>query len=200
MIAALPAAPVANSIRVSEVEVSPSTVTQLKLVAVPAVSSACSTACGRAASVKTKLSIVAMSGAIMPAPLAMPLIVTVTPSMAAWRVASFGKVSVVMIAWAAAAQASAPSSVRPGAIGEHALELGGVEGLADHAGRGDEDLFRPALRPPRRRSGGQRHGLAPAQAREGIGVAGIHHEGSGARAAQRLAAPIHRARRGISSG
>ena len=41
--AGLPALAVANSISVSEVEVSPSTVTQLKLVFVPADRSACST-------------------------------------------------------------------------------------------------------------------------------------------------------------
>ena len=57
-----------------------------------------------AASVKTKESIVAMSGAIMPAPLAMPTIVTATPPIEVWRVATFGKVSVVMIAFAASIQ------------------------------------------------------------------------------------------------
>ena len=58
------------------------------------------------ASVKTKESIVAMSGAIMPAPLAMPLIVTSTPPIVALRVASLGKVSVVMMALAASSQPS----------------------------------------------------------------------------------------------
>ncbi|GJE45618.1 hypothetical protein AEGHOMDF_4818 [Methylobacterium soli] len=91
---------------------SPSTVTQLKLRPVPALRRACSTPCDRAASVKTKDSIVAMSGAIMPAPLAMPLIRTGTPAISAVRVASFGKVSVVMIAWAAALQASGPPAAR----------------------------------------------------------------------------------------
>ena len=43
-----------------------------------------------AASVNRKASMVAMSGAIMPAPLAMPLMVTGTPSISAWRMASFG--------------------------------------------------------------------------------------------------------------
>ncbi len=42
-----------------------------------------------------------MSGAIMPAPLAKPLIVTVAPPSRALAVASFGNVSVVMIALAA---------------------------------------------------------------------------------------------------
>ena len=50
---------------------------------------------------------VAISGAIMPEPLQMPLMVTGTPSIFAVRVAAFTKVSVVMIAVAAAAQRSA---------------------------------------------------------------------------------------------
>ena len=45
-----PEAPVAKARSVSEVEVSPSTVTQLNEVFVPALSSSCSTSCGRAAS------------------------------------------------------------------------------------------------------------------------------------------------------
>jgi hypothetical protein len=58
------------------------------------------------ASVNTKDSMVAMSGAIMPEPLAMPLIRTsVLPSFAV-AVASFGNVSVVMIERAAARQFS----------------------------------------------------------------------------------------------
>ena len=40
---------------------------------------------------------VAMSGAIMPEPLRKPLMVTVRSPILAWRVASLGKVSVVMI-------------------------------------------------------------------------------------------------------
>ena len=49
---------------------------------------------------------VAMSGAIMPEPLRKPLMVTVRSPILAWRVASLGKVSVVMMAAAAAAQPS----------------------------------------------------------------------------------------------
>ncbi len=59
-----------------------------------------------AASVKTKESMVAMSGAIMPAPLAMPAMVTSTPSIFTLAVASLGKVSVVMIALAGSIQGS----------------------------------------------------------------------------------------------
>ena len=64
---------------VSLVEVSPSMVMALK-VSSTAGSSEARSACGSmAASVKRKASMVAMSGAIMPAPLAMPLMVTETP-------------------------------------------------------------------------------------------------------------------------
>ena len=99
----LPSAlPVANIISVSEVEVSPSMVTALKVSVTPSLSSACKAGAAIAASVNTKESMVAMSGAIMPAPLAMPLMVTVALPMRACAVATFGKVSVVMIACAAA--------------------------------------------------------------------------------------------------
>ena len=72
----LAAAPVANSSSVSEVEVSLSTVIALKLRCTALASSACSAGAAIGASVNTKESIVAMSGAIMPAPLAMPLMST----------------------------------------------------------------------------------------------------------------------------
>ncbi len=49
---------------------------------------------------------VAMSGAIMPAPLAMPLMVTLALPSLTVAVATFGKVSVVMIAVAASIQPS----------------------------------------------------------------------------------------------
>ena len=48
----------------------------------------------------------------MPAPLAMPVTVTGTPSMATRRDAAFGTVSVVMIARTAAYQPSAASAAR----------------------------------------------------------------------------------------
>jgi hypothetical protein len=95
---------------VSLVEVSPSTVTQFSDLSVASASSFCSTPPGTLASVKTKPSMVAMSGAIMPEPLRKPLSVTVRSPILAWRVDSLGKVSVVMIEAAAAAQ---PSSRAP---------------------------------------------------------------------------------------
>ena len=104
------APPVAKSIRVSDVEVSLSTVMQLNEVSTPRDSRACSTGAAMGASVKTKLSMVAMSGAIMPAPLAMPLRVTGTPPRSTVAVASLGKVSVVMMARAASAMPSSRAS------------------------------------------------------------------------------------------
>ena len=61
---------------------------------------------------KTKPSMVAMSGAIMPEPLQIPLRATapLADLMTVLRVASFGKVSVVMMASAAAGQAPASRS------------------------------------------------------------------------------------------
>ena len=66
-----------------------------------------------AASVATKASIVAMFGAIMPEPLAIPAIRTVWPSIVASATAPLGKVSVVMMASEASAQ---PSGDRRAAI------------------------------------------------------------------------------------
>ena len=98
------AEPVANASRVSDVEVSLSMVTALKVSSTPLLSSDCSTADDSGASVKTNDSMVAMSGMIMPAPLAMPLMVTLALPSFTVAVATFGKVSVVMIALAALIQ------------------------------------------------------------------------------------------------
>ena len=101
----LPAAPVANANTVSLVEVSPSTVMQLKLA-----SQACTSACCRkpgatAASVKMKPSMVAMSGAIMPLPLTIPATVTGRPPSVQVATAPLAKVSVVPIVVAASSHA-----------------------------------------------------------------------------------------------
>ena len=74
----------------SLVEVSLSTVIALKVLPTPPESSACSTGAAIGASVATKESIVAMSGAIMPAPLAMPLMVTSASPSFTVTVATFG--------------------------------------------------------------------------------------------------------------
>ena len=84
------ARPVAKSRSVSLVEVSLSTVTALKLPSTLAESSAWRALAEIGASVATKESMVAMSGAIMPAPLAMPLIVTSASPSLTRTVASFG--------------------------------------------------------------------------------------------------------------
>ncbi len=85
-------------------------VTALKVSVTPSCSSVCSAGAAIGASVKTNDSMVAMSGAIMPAPLAMPLMVTVALPIRAFAVATLGKVSVVMIALAASSQPSSRAS------------------------------------------------------------------------------------------
>jgi hypothetical protein len=161
---------VAKASSVSEVEVSPSIVTALNVSSTPLLSRACRAAGAIGASVKMKDSIVAMSGAIMPAPLAMPLMVTLALPSLTVAVATFGKVSVVMIALAR------PDNRRARLLGEpaeHAVELGRVQRLADHAGRGQENL---ALAAPDRFGSdlrSQRGGAAAGLAGEGVGIAGI---------------------------
>ena len=104
------AAPVANSSSVSEVDVSLSTVMALNEPCTDFDSMACSAGAAIGASVKTKESMVAMSGAIMPAPLAMPEMRTRTPPISASAVATLGNVSVVMMARAASSQFSPEAS------------------------------------------------------------------------------------------
>ena len=84
------AVPVANTSSVSLVEVSPSTVMQLNVLSDNGETSRCSSDCSIAASVKMKHSMVAMSGAIMPAPLQKPLMCTSAPAILTVRVESFG--------------------------------------------------------------------------------------------------------------
>ena len=86
------------------------TVVQLKLLSTPFRSMVCNASAGIFASVNTKHSIVAISGAIMPLPLAIPVIRTVASPICAVRVTALGNVSVVMMPRAAASQ---PSSVKP---------------------------------------------------------------------------------------
>ena len=64
-------------------------VTALKVSMTPSRNSACNTGAAIGASVKMKASMVAMSGAIMPAPLAKPLMVTVAPADARPRGGEF---------------------------------------------------------------------------------------------------------------
>ena len=142
---------------------------------------------------------VAMSGAIMPAPLAMPLIVTSTSPIFALAVATLGKVSVVMIALAASSQPSGRALRRQ--LVQHALEFAGVERFADHPGRGHENLVLVGAD----RLGGELRDVSsaasrPALAGEGVGVAGIDHQAARAAAAEVLAAPVDRRGRAFGRG
>ena len=97
----------AISTKASLVEVSPSIVMRLKDRSAASRASCCTSAGAMFASVATKPSMVAMLGRIMPAPLLMPVTVTVLPPMRTCREAALGTVSVVMMASAALAQLSA---------------------------------------------------------------------------------------------
>ncbi len=147
----LAAAPVANRSSVSEVDVSPSIVTALNVSSTSLFRQRRAMRAPRCgASVKTKASIVAMSGAIMPAPLAKPLMRTVALPSFALAVASFGNVSVVMIAFAASSQASGLGRGDEGV--HHAVELRRIQRLADHTGRGEKNLVRACIASPARRA------------------------------------------------
>ena len=153
--------PVANSSTVSLVEVSLSTVVQLKLAATPRASIACKAAAGIAASVKTKQSIVAMSGAIMPLPLAMPQMRTSVSPIRAVRVAALGKVSVVMMPRAAASHPSSASEACSEGSAAVRRSCGSTSPItpveARNTSRGRQPIRRAAsaavARRPRRRRG-----------------------------------------------
>ena len=74
----------------SLVEVSLSTVMQLKEVRIPSLSKARNTGAGSLASVKMNASIVAISGAIMPDPLAIPHRLTSVSPIQVRRIAPLG--------------------------------------------------------------------------------------------------------------
>src|SRR5438445_426679 len=116
-----PDAPLASSSAVSFVLVSPSTEMALKLRSPTRRGSGWSVAGSATASVVSTASSVAMSGWIMPAPLAIPPTVTIPPGVSNRTAQCFGRVSVVMMARAAAVP---PAAVRwaaaarsPSAIG-----------------------------------------------------------------------------------
>ena len=125
-------------------------VTALKVSVTPSFSSACNADAEIAASVKMNESIVAMSGAIMPAPLAMPLIVTVALPIFAVAVATLGNVSVVMIARAAARKSpDCARATRPSITPLEGLRLR----AARRSRRSRRGTYRPACsQPPARRS------------------------------------------------
>src|SRR3546814_12253737 len=96
---------------------------QLNDLSVPWRSSDCSNSAGRRASVNTKDSMVAMSGAIMPEPLAMPAMVTGLPPMEVSPVAALGQVSGVKMA--AAASSHNRHIVWQGKCGSVRVDVGG---------------------------------------------------------------------------
>ncbi len=138
---------------------------------------------------------VAMSGAIMPAPLAMPLIVTSTPPIFALAVATFGKVSVVMIALAASSQP--PGAAFAASSSSTPSNLLASSGSPMTPGRGQKDLVlvgADRLGGEFRRQFGR---FAARLAGEGVGVAGIDHQGAGAAAAAGSRGTSRPARTGI---
>ena len=93
-----PARPEARTIAVSLVEVSESTLTQLKVSSTTEVNTSRRVGVSTSASVRMTAIIVAMSGSIMPTPFAMPATVTGPPSPEVISArAVFGTVSVVMM-------------------------------------------------------------------------------------------------------
>ena len=166
----------ANSSTVSEVEVSESTVVQLKLASTPFFSSACMAPAGSFASVNTKHSIVAMSGAIMPLPLAMPVIRTSASPICAVRVAALGNVSVVMMPRAASSQASSRSLACSAGSAAISFSCGSTSPITpveamNTCFAGQPTSFAAAAA---RRGAG----VAPGLAGEHVGIAGIHHDGA----------------------
>ncbi len=108
MISGFPAKPLASSVTMSLVEVSPSTLTILKVPATSLESTLSSIVEDMAASVVRNTSIVAILGWIMPLPLAMPPKRQVLPPSSNSTATDFGTVSVVMMASTAARFCAAP--------------------------------------------------------------------------------------------
>ena len=98
--------PVAANIKQSLVDVSPSTLMRLKLLLAKSTVNCLSNGSLILALHATKANMVAISGLIMPAPFAIPVITTSPLDSATHRLLSFGPVSVVKIAFAAASQPS----------------------------------------------------------------------------------------------
>ena len=133
---------------------------------------------------------VAMSGAIMPAPLAMPLIVTGVAPSRTMAVATFGKVSVVMIALAASCQlpgaalAASSSITPPNLLASSGSPITPVEarktsdGLQPTASAASLAVSAVASRPD--------------LAGEGIGIAGIDDQRARGAALELRAAPVDR--------
>ena len=136
-----------------------------------------------------------MFGWIMPAPLAMPVTVTGTPSTTTRRDAPFGTVSVVMIARAAAYQPSSRAAASAAGSAATMRSTGSgsmitpVEYGSTSSGAQPTQLADGGAGLPR--------GVEPGLSGAGVGVAGVHHERAHRRAAlvlvgEVLAADDHR--------
>jgi len=121
-ISAFPARPLASTVTMSFVEVSPSMLTMLKVDCTSVESAFCSMAGEMAASVVRKTSMVARFGWIMPEPLAMPPRRQVLPPAVNSTASSLSRVSVVMMpsaaAWLPVLLRLPTSCGMPAAIGE----------------------------------------------------------------------------------
>ena len=181
-----PARPPASTSTVSLVERAPSTFRQSNDSETAAASARWSAARSMAASVVTTASIVAMAGESIAAPFAIP------PTVAAPIVAtaSFGFVSVVMMARAASAppplDTCAHSFGMPASIG--AIGIGipirPVEQTRTSAGASPR---------PSAVNAHMRRGVGPARlTRRGVRVAGVEHDRGGAAVAEMRRAHLHR--------
>ena len=150
---AFPARPPAKRRMVSLVEVSPSTVIRLKLVGRAWRRSVFKTWGVAAASVKIKTKSVAISGWIMPEPLAMPARVNFLPSIFPCTSAALGRVSVVMMARAASPNPSGCSpATKPGqGLGDPVPGQGGAD---DPGGRRQHQALRDVKQLGGRPAGG----------------------------------------------
>jgi len=139
-----------------------------------------------------------MSGAIIPDPLAKPLMVIGVPAIVVRRVASLRKVSVVRMARAAASQVPGASAAtargRPSRIFSAAggSPMTPVDEMKTSRGL-QPSSFAVAFR-------GRLDDLAPQTAGEGVRVAGICDDGARLAAGQRIAAPKDRRAAGHRTG
>ena len=177
---------------------SPSTVTALNVSATPRASSICSAGAAIGASVTTKASMVAMSGAIMPAPLAMPLMVTRGAAEPGGGGRDLGE-GVGGHDCLGGVEPPARRRARSEAV-HHRAEFARVERLADHAGGCEEDLLRAAPGGPCGDLGSQPGGFPSAAAGEGVGVARIDHERARRPSLEPRPAPFDRRRRAFGTG
>jgi hypothetical protein len=83
---------------------------------------------------------------------------------------------------------------------ENAVEFGGVERFADHAGRGEKDFGGFAPHGAGGDFGGQFNRAFALHAGKGVGIARIDHKGTGLAQAQILPAPVDGGRRAQRTG